>query len=88
LAQLLEKQGRLDDAERHFRKLLEIESDNPVVHMWLAQFLARHRAGAKEEALKQAQIALELPIRGGLSRQVIEEFISSLQPESEQKPPE
>jgi len=88
LAQLLEKHGRLDDAERHFRKLLEIEPDNPVVHMWLAQFLARHRAGAKEEALKQAQIALELPIRGGLSRQAIEKFISSLQSESGQKPPE
>lgn len=87
LAQLLEKQGRLDDAERHFRKLLEIEPDNPVVHMWLAQFLSKHRPGAKKEALKEAQVALGLPSRGGLPGQVIEKFISSLQSESEQEPP-
>jgi len=88
LAQLLEKQGRLDDAERHFRKLLQIEPDNPVVHFWLAQFLAKHQPTAKKEALKEAQVALELPTRGGLPRQVIEKFISSLQSESGQKPPE
>jgi tetratricopeptide (TPR) repeat protein len=88
LAQLLEKQGRLDDAERHFRKLLEIEPDNPVVHFWLAQFLAKHRPAAKEEALKEAHVALELPVRKSLSRQVIEELISSLRSDSEQKPPE
>ncbi len=88
LAQLLEKQGRLDDAERHFRKLLEIEPDNPVVHFWLAQFLARHRPGAKEEALKEAQIALELPVRKSLSRQVIEELIGDLRSKSEEKPPQ
>jgi tetratricopeptide (TPR) repeat protein len=88
LAQLLEKQGRLDDAERHFRKLLEIEPDNPVVHFWLAQFLAKHRPAAKEEALKEAHVALELPVRKNLSRQVIEELISGLRSESEQKPPQ
>jgi len=88
LAQLLEKQGRVNDAERHFRKPLEIEPDNPVVHFWLAQFLARHRPAANEEALKEAQIALELPVRKSLSRQVIEELISGLRSDSEQKPPE
>lgn len=88
LAQLLEKQGRLDDAERHFRKLLEIEPDNPVVHFWLAQFLARHQPAAKEEALKEAHVALELPVRKSLSRQVIEELINGLRSDSEQKPPE
>jgi len=87
LAHLLEKQGRLDDAERHFRKLLEIEPDNPVVHLWLAQFLSKNRPAAKEEALKEAKIALGLPPRGGLSRQVIEGFISSLQSESEHESP-
>ncbi len=87
LAQLLESQGRLDDAEQHFRTLLEMEPDNPVVHFWLAQFLAKHRPEAREETLKEAKIALELPTRGGLSRQVIEKFISSLQPQSEQEPP-
>ena len=55
--------------------------------MWLARFLANHRPGAKEEALKEAQIALELPARGGLSKQVIEEFISDLQSQSEEDPP-
>jgi Tfp pilus assembly protein PilF len=87
LAQMLESQGRLDDAEWHFRELLEMEADNPVVHLWLAQFLAKHRPGAKEEALKEAQIALGLPTRGGLSKQVIEKFISSLQSQAEQEPP-
>jgi len=87
LAHLLEKCDRLDEAEKHFRKLLEIEPDNPVVHLWLAQFLAKHRPAAKEEALKEAKIALGLPTRGGLSRQVIEKFISSLQSESRQEPP-
>ncbi len=87
LAHMLEKQGRLNDAERHFRELLQIEPDNPVVHMWLARFLAKHRRGAKEEALKEAQVALELPSRGGLSRKVIEKFISELKSESEEEPP-
>jgi len=83
LAQLLEKQGRLDDAERHFRRVLEIEPDNPVAHFWLARFLVKHRPAAKEEALKEAKIALELPEKRSLSRQVIEKFISDLQSESE-----
>lgn len=87
LARLLEKQGRLDEAEEHFRRLLGIEPDNPVVHMWLAQFLAEHRPEAKEEALKEAQNALELPTKGGLSREVIEKFIGDLRSQAEQEPP-
>jgi Flp pilus assembly protein TadD len=86
LAHTLEKAGRLDSAESHFRELLKIEPDNPVVHMWLAMFLARHRPSAQQEAMNQAKIALDLPPRGGLSRQVIEQFIHSLRSGTEQEP--
>lgn len=86
LAQTLEKIGKLDEAEKHFRELLKIEPDNPVVHMWLAKFLAKHRPSAKEEALKEAQIALELPAKGGLSKQTIEQFIHDLRSKTNRKP--
>ena len=79
LARMLEKAGRLDEAEKHFRELLNIEPDNPVVHLWLAQFLAKHRPEAKDEALKEAQIALELPPRKGLPKEKIEQLIQELQ---------
>lgn len=86
LAQTLEKIGKLDEAEKHFRELLKIEPDNPVVHMWLAKFLAKHRPSAKEEALKEAQVALELPAKGGLSKQTIEQFIHDLRSKTNRKP--
>jgi tetratricopeptide (TPR) repeat protein len=79
LARTLEKEGKLDEAEKHFRELLNIEPDNPVVHMWLAQFLAKYRPLTKEEAIKEAQIALELPVKGGLSKEIIEQFIQDMQ---------
>lgn len=75
LAKVLEKAGRFDEAEKHFRKLLEMEPDNPVVHMWLAKFLSKHRPSANKEAIKEAQTALELPAKRGLSKQAIEQFI-------------
>lgn len=86
LARTLEKIGKLDEAEKHFRELLKIEPDNPVVHMWLAGFLAKHRPSAKEEALKEAQVALDLPAKGGLTKQTIEQFIHDLQSKSDAKP--
>ncbi|UCE47805.1 MAG: tetratricopeptide repeat protein, partial [Phycisphaerales bacterium] len=82
LAHILEKAGRLDEAEKHFRELLNIEPDNPVVHLWLARFLAKHRPQARDEALKEAQIALELPPRKGLPREKIEQVIQELQSET------
>jgi tetratricopeptide (TPR) repeat protein len=78
LAQILEEAGRYDEAELHFRKLLEIEPGNPVVHMWLAEFLAKHRPAAVQEALKEAKISLELPEKGGLTRQYIQAFMEKL----------
>jgi trypsin-like peptidase len=78
LAHTLEKTGDLTEAEKHFRELLNIEPNNPVVHMWLAKFLAKYRPHAKKEALKEAQTALTLPAKRGLPRQVIEQFISNL----------
>lgn len=86
LARMLEKAGRLDEAEKHFRELLNIEPKNPVVHFWLAEFLAKHRPEAREEALKEAQIALELPRRKGLPKEKIDQVIQELQSEIEQAP--
>ncbi|TKJ39433.1 MAG: hypothetical protein CEE38_01460 [Planctomycetes bacterium B3_Pla] len=78
LARMLEEAGRLDEAEEHFRELLKIEPDNPVVHLWLARFLGKHRPQGKDEALKEAQIALELPRKKGLSKKKIEQVIQEL----------
>jgi len=78
LARMLEKAGRLDEAEKHFRELLKIEPNNPVVHLWLARFLGKHRPQAKDEALREAQTALELPSRKGLSKENIEQVIREL----------
>ena len=83
LAHILEKAGRLDEAEKHFRELLNIEPKNPVVHLWLARFLGKHRPEAKDEALKEARIALELPRRKGLPKEKIEQVIQELQSETE-----
>ena len=79
LAHLLEHLGRLDEAEKHFRELLNVEPDNPVVHLWLARFLGKHRPQAKDEALKEAKIALELPPRKDLPIDKIEKIIQELQ---------
>ncbi|MHC4927783.1 MAG: tetratricopeptide repeat protein [Planctomycetota bacterium] len=79
LAYLLTQTGNFERAEIHYRKLLEIEPDNPVVHFWLAQFLAEHRPSEKEEALKVARIALGLPAKRGLPKQQLEQFIKRLE---------
>jgi tetratricopeptide (TPR) repeat protein len=78
LAQLLEKTGALDEAERHFRALLAVEPQNPVVYYWLAEFLHKHRPQAGEEAVKIAEKALSLPPGGHLPREKIEELIKSV----------
>jgi len=86
LARILEKAGRLDEAEKHFRELLNIEPNNPVVHLWLAQFLATYRPEAKDEALKEAQKALELPPRKGLPREKIEQIVQEIQSQTAPAP--
>ena len=86
LARLLENVGKLDEAEKHFRELLNIEPDNPVVHFWLAEFLSKHRPHAKDEALKEAQTALELPSGKGMTKQKIEQLIQELQPKTTPAP--
>ncbi len=78
LARLLEMTGRLDEAERHFRKLLEVEPENPVVYCWLAQFLSKHRPEATEEALSVAERALGLPPHASLPRETIEAMVKDL----------
>ncbi len=86
LAHLLEQVGRLDEAEKHFRELLNIEPNNPVVHLWLAKFLAKYRPEAKDEALKEAQAALELPPGRGLPKQEIEKIIQEMQSQTAPAP--
>lgn len=86
LARLLENIGKLDEAEKHFRELLKIEPNNPVVHFWLAEFLSKHRPQAKDEALKEAQTALELPSRKSLPKQKIEQLIQDLLPKTTPAP--
>jgi Tfp pilus assembly protein PilF len=83
LAHLLEATGDLDGAEKHFRTLLEVEPDNPVVYCWLAQFLCKHRPQAIEEALKAAEKALALPPRVSLPRRTIEQLIAEIRTRAE-----
>lgn len=78
LARVLEMTGNLDEAERHFRALLEVEPTNPVVYCWLAQFLSKHRSGTAQEALKLAEKAMELPVHPSLPTEKIEQLIASI----------
>lgn len=86
LAHLLEELGRLDEAEKHFRELTKLEPNNPVVHMWLAQFLQEHRPEAKPEALTEAQTALRLPPNRSLPHETIEQFIRALRSQIDTAP--
>jgi Tfp pilus assembly protein PilF len=83
LAHLLEATGDLDGAEKHFRQLLEVEPDNPVVYCWLAQFLLKHRPQAIEEARKTAEKALSLPPRPSLPRATIEQLLAEIRARAE-----
>ena len=80
LAHLLENNGRIDEAEVQFGRLVQIEPDNPVVHFWLAQFLAHHRPEARPVALEAALRALALPPAPGLPQKEIERLVEGLRP--------
>ena len=80
---MLETTGDLNGAEKHFRALLDVEPENPVVHFWLAEFLARHRPDATIEAFMRARKALDLPPRASLPREKIEQLIAELQARTE-----
>lgn len=88
LAQLLEQTGALDEAEKHFRALLEIEPQNPVVYYWLADFLRKHRPASQEEAVQVAERALGLPPGGHLPREEIEKLIKSIRDQISSAVPE
>ena len=88
LARLLEMTGAFDEAENHFRKLLEVEPENPVVYCWLAEFLSKHHPQAREEAVKVAEKALSLPPRPGLPREKIEEMIRRIREPASSTAPE
>jgi len=80
LAHLLKQLGELDRAEFHYRELLDIEPNNPVVYLWLAKFLAEHRPTAKPEALEYAEKALRLSANPkGPSPQQIQDLIDNLE---------
>jgi tetratricopeptide (TPR) repeat protein len=79
LARLLEQLGDLDRSEAHFRKLLEVEPDNPVVYVWLAEFIEKHRPAARQQAVELPEKALRLPPNPrGQSREDIEGLIGRL----------
>ncbi len=78
LARVLEMTGNLDEAEKHFRTLLDVEPGNPVVYCWLARFLSRHRPEACQEAMKMAEKALELPPHPSLPREKIEQLSAEI----------
>jgi len=78
LARLLETMGVLDEAEKQYRKLLEVEPENPVVYYWLARFLREHRPQARREALTVAEKALDLPPHSSLPKEKIEELIGEI----------
>ncbi len=88
LAQLLEITGAFDEAEKHFRTLLEVEPQNPVVYYWLAEFLGKHRPQAREEAVKVAEKALSLPPGGHLPRGEIEKLIKIIRDQMSSTVPE
>jgi len=80
LAHLLKQIGELDRAEFHYRELLGIEPNNPVVYVWLAKFLVEYRPTARAEALQCAEKALRLPVNPrGPSQEQIQELISGLE---------
>lgn len=88
LAHLLESTGALDEAERHFRKLLEVEPENPVVYCWLAEFLDKHRPTLREETLRIAEKALALPARGSMPRERMERLIERIRGPAQSAVPE
>ncbi len=77
-ARSLEHVGRLDDAEKQFHRLVQMQPKNPLVHFRLAVFLATHRPGSADEAIKEAEAALRLPRRGILSDETIERFVTAV----------
>ena len=84
LARLYQALGHHDEAESHFRQLLVVEPNNPVVYFWLAEFLAKFRAGAEQEALRYAEQALRMPRRPkGPSREDLERLIVELRADLE-----
>ncbi|HNS19547.1 MAG TPA: tetratricopeptide repeat protein [Sedimentisphaerales bacterium] len=78
LARILEMTGNLDEAEKHFRTLLDVESTNPVVYCWLADFLSKHRPEAMQEALRLAEKALDLPPHPSLPREKVEQLTAAI----------
>ncbi len=79
LAYNLMRAGRLQEAETQYRKLLDIEPDEPLVHASFAMFLAEHRPERRAEALEEARTALELSASDGLSREHMERLIRKLE---------
>jgi hypothetical protein len=63
---------------KHFRRLLDVEPDNPVVYYWLAEFLSTHRPDAAPEAFLRARKALDLPACVSLHREKIEQLIAKI----------
>ena len=84
LAKLLTQAGRIDEADGHYAKLLEIEPDNPVVWFWRAEFLAAHRPGQADEALAALDRCEQLNASGVIPHDEIAALRAKL---SEGQPP-
>ena len=80
LAALLETLGRIDEAETQYRLLVRTQPDVALPHFLLARFLAARRPDAREEALREAQTALDLPQTKDLTGPIIEKLIDELHP--------
>jgi tetratricopeptide (TPR) repeat protein len=59
LGEMLLKQGRVDEAEDHFRRLVAQDSNHPRAHLGLGR--VAHERGRLEESLGELQVALADP---------------------------
>jgi Tfp pilus assembly protein PilF len=83
LAHSLEQAGRLDEAERHYRKFVELEPNSEYGHHLFADFLARHRPACRAEALQEARTALRLHDGTATDREKLMRLIQDLESRSE-----
>ncbi len=75
---VLEQGCKLEEAEEQLRRLTERENDNPVVWFWLAEFLAEHQPGRREEIQAFLDKAESLNTDEQVSAQELEALRSKL----------
>ena len=83
LARSLEQAGRLEEAETHYRRFVELEPNSEYGHHLFADFLARHRPACRAEALQEARMALRLHDGTATDREKLIRLIQDLESRSE-----